>query len=170
MYKLLLALVLLSLLVPKNVAAQEHYEASASLKGDSTEATFDMRVTELKQYLESHNSPLAEYAEDFIKYSDQYGLDWRLVPAITGVESTFGKRIPYNSYNAYGWANGKYSFSSWEESIGHVSKTLAEKYIARGANTSSEIGRIYAPPSSTWSSKVEFFKNKIEPLPVEFAL
>lgn len=167
---LIVLLFIVWLLVPTNVAAQEHYGASASLKGDSNEVNYDMRVTELREYLESHNSPLAEYAEDFIKYSDQYDLDWRLVPAITGVESTFGKHIPYNSYNAYGWANGNYSFSSWEESIGHVSKTLAEKYIAKGANTSSEIGRIYAPPSSTWSSKVEYFKNKIEPLPVEFAL
>ena len=32
--------------------------------------------------------------EDFVTYADTNGLDYRLVPAITGVESTFGKLIP----------------------------------------------------------------------------
>ena len=122
----------------------------------------DPRVSVLEDYLKSHNSPLAPYASHFIERADFYGLqDWRLVPAITGVESTFGKAIPKNSYNAYGWANGAYSFNSWEESIDVVTKSLKTKYIDRGANTIEKIGRIYAPPSHTWAGKVHFFMDKI---------
>ena len=85
-----------------------------------------------------------------------------MVPAITGVESTFGKQIPTNSYNAYGWANGAYLFESWEQSIDHVSQVLKEKYVERGLDTPYKMGPVYAPPSKTWASKVVYFMNQIE--------
>ncbi len=131
---------------------------------------FDYRVFLLKNYLEKHNSPLAESSEDFIACADKYNIDWRFVPAISGVESTFGKRIPRNSFNAYGWANGNYYFKSWPDSIEIVSKTLREKYIDNGANSIDEIARIYAPPSSDWSWKVKWFMNEIDPMPLAFTL
>ena len=140
--------------------------------GDSyaKDTQFDYRVGKLEAYLESQKSPLADYAEEFIEYADTYDLDWRLVPAITGVESSFGKRIPANSYNAYGWANGEYRFSSWEDSIEHVSMTLKTKYIDKGAPSINKIGKRYAPPSSTWAGKVKYFMGKIDKYPVYFQL
>ena len=144
-------------------------EPSAQLKTDGS-GTDDYRIIILRTYLIKHNSPLAEHAEDFVAIADKYNIDWRLVPAISGVESTFGKRIPYNSYNAYGWANGAYKFKSCEDSIEIVSKTLRQKYIDKGAPSISKIARRYAPPSSTWAGKVKFFMEKIEPLPVTFTL
>lgn len=143
---------------------------SAQIKRDVEPSGLDYRVVILENYLESHNSPLSPYSAHFIETADKYGLDWRLVPAIAGVESTFGKRIPHNSYNAYGWANGAYQFNSWDESIEVVSKTLREKYVDRGATTVNEISRIYAPPSSTWAGNVKFFMRKIDPLPLTFTL
>jgi hypothetical protein len=144
-------------------------ESSAQLVG-RTKVESDYREEILRNYLEGHNSPLSEYSGVFISLADKYRLDWRLVPAITGVESTFGKRIPINSYNAYGWANGSYSFESWDESIEVVSKALRDNYIDRGAVSINDIARIYAPPSETWARNVKFFMNKIDPLPVSFSL
>ena len=125
----------------------------------------DYRVEKLNNFLEGQNSPLADYAEVMVEAADAYSLDWRLVPAITGVESSFGKRMPYNSYNAYGWNNGDFRFNSWSESIWHVSKTLKERYVNRGATTVWAISRIYAPPSTTWAGKVNYFMGKIESTP-----
>ena len=122
----------------------------------------DKRLTKLEKFLESYGSPLAEYAEVFIETADKYGLDWKLVPAITGVESTFGKQIPANSYNAYGWANGAFYFESWEQSIDIVSKALKEKYVDRGLDTPYKMGPVYAPPSKTWAYKVIYFMNKLD--------
>ncbi|MEK7166729.1 MAG: hypothetical protein AAB874_08025 [Patescibacteria group bacterium] len=134
--------------------------ASASVKFEITET--DPRVMQLTQFLESHQSPMATYAASFLKTADLYNLpDWRLVPAISGVESSFGKHIPYNSYNAYGWANGEYRFENWEQSIELVTKTLKEKYIDHGRDTVEEIAPVYAPPSTTWAGKVRFFMRKI---------
>lgn len=142
---------------------------SARVKRDKTGVDYDYRINLLKSYLKSHNSPLTKYSYNFINTADKYGLDWRLVPAISGVESTFGKNIPGDSYNAYGWANGAYYFESWEDSIEVVSKALREKYIDRGANTLPKIARRYAA-SPSWEWKVRYFMNKIDPIPLEFTL
>lgn len=122
----------------------------------------DKRVIKLEKFLETYDSPLAEYADKLVESADKYGLDWKLVPAITGVESTFGKQIPAGSYNAYGWANGAFYFQSWEQSIELVSKTLKEKYLERGLDTPYKMAPVYAPPSKTWAWKVIFFMNKID--------
>jgi hypothetical protein len=143
---------------------------SASIKIDVENSEFDYRVQNLKKFLGKYNSPLVSYADDFVAYADANGLDYRLVPAITGVESTFGKHIPVDSYNAYGWANGEYSFISWENSISHVSKTLKTSYIDKGAPTIAKIARRYAPPSTTWGKNVTFFMGKIDTLPLNFAI
>ena len=143
-------------------------ESSASLKINS--ARSDTRVETLENFLEKYDSPLAPYSQLFIQTADKYELDWRLIPAIAGVESTFGKRIPYKSFNAYGWANGEYRFSSWEESIEVVGQALRTKYEDKGAVSINQIARRYAPPSSTWASKVKFFMRKIDSYPLDFDL
>jgi hypothetical protein len=148
-------------------SAQEVADASATLKTATYEG-FDYRVEKLRTFLFKLDSPLAPYADNFVTDADNFGLDYRLVPSISGVESTFGKRIPSKSFNAYGWANGKYNFKSWPDSIKIVSSTLKYKYIDRGAPTISKIARRYAPPSSTWSGKVKFFIAKIDVLPLDF--
>jgi hypothetical protein len=172
--KILLTLIILTISIfnPRTSYGSTNVSvASASLKNTQSDQDLtDIRVTVLRNYLESKNSPLSGYASDFIKSADENGLDWRLVPSITGVESSFGKRMPYNSYNAYGWANGNYYFNSWEESIDHVNKTLKTKYVDRGRVSVHQIGRVYAPPSPTWPNKVLFFMNQIDPVPVEFDL
>lgn len=141
---------------------------SASFRSEPETESFDYRVENLRKFLQKYDSPLAAYAQDFVTYADDNGLDYRLVASISGVESTFGKRIPFNSYNAYGWANGKFSFNSWPESIGIVSETLKLKYIDKGAVSITQIARRYAPPSLTWGTKVKHFEGKIDTLPLTF--
>lgn len=123
----------------------------------------DFRVKKLHKFLLSVKSPLATYAPTFVQKADEYGVpDWKLVPAISGVESTFGKQMPLNSCNAYGWANGAYIFKSCEEGIDIVTKALKLKYIDRGLDTPQKISPVYAPPSTTWGWKVEYFMQQID--------
>ncbi|MEJ2347935.1 MAG: hypothetical protein P8Y17_01900 [Patescibacteria group bacterium] len=168
--KIILIVFLFIFISTADVSAAVPVAGSSAQLSRQEDIKADYREEILRNFLEGYGSPLAPYSKVFISLADEYDLDWRLVPAITGVESTFGKRIPSNSYNAYGWANGAYAFESWEESIEVVSRTLRERYIDKGADSVSEIARIYAPPSSTWAGKVKFFMKKINPFPLTFSL
>lgn len=126
----------------------------------------DDRVVKLQAYLRKFNSPLAPYAEEFIKQADTHSLDWKLVASIAGLESTFGKRIPYGSFNAWGWgiptgAQRGLGFKDWKDGIATVSEGLKQKYVDRGLKTPEQMGRIYAA-SPTWASRVSYFMNDIE--------
>jgi hypothetical protein len=138
--------------------------SSAQLQASASAKIDDVRVKILKAYLEQYSSPLSEFALDFIDASIKYDFDWKLVAAISGVESTFGKQIPYNSYNGWGWGvygNNVIYFSSWQEGIETVSKGLRENFIDKiGTDDVYAIGRTYAA-SPTWASRVEYFMEKI---------
>jgi len=156
---------ILFLLIGSSAYAEQNASgSSASLQSILSTKGEDSRVKILESFLNKYSSPLAAYAKDFIHNADFYGLDWRLVASISGVESTFGKQIPYNSYNGWGWGiygNNMIYFSSWEQGIETVSKGLRENYLDKwGATDVYEIGRIYATDPN-WAAKVDFFIQKI---------
>lgn len=128
----------------------------------------DTRADDLRAFLESYDSPLAPHAEHFVAVADEYSLDWRLLPAIAGAESTFGKRVPYKSYNPFGWGNGRIYFSSWEEGIEVVARTLYIKYSHSGQRNLDlhQLGDIYAE-SPRWPKSVDFFMQKLEQGPAK---
>ena len=119
----------------------------------------------LKKYLESYKSPLAERAQFLIDTADKYGLDWRLLPAIAGQESTFCRTIPENSHNCWGWAiHARYTkkFETWEGAIETVAKGLKEDYIDKGLITPEQIMTRYCPRSITerdgsWAIAINYF-------------
>ena len=126
----------------------------------------DYRVLKLENIFRKYNSPLYPYARIFVREADRNNLDWWLVASISGVESSFGKQIPYNSYNAYGWDNGTWKFSNWESSISIVSRVLAKSYIAKGAVTIEQIAPIYNPVTpAAWGIHVRYFQKVIENMP-----
>lgn len=167
----ILVLTFLFLSSQKALAADHNADSvvSAKLADASLSATYptkeDYRVAILKDYLTEKNSPLADYAKDFVENADKNGLDWKLVAAISGVESTFGQQIPSNSYNGWGW--GVYGdhvirFTSWDEAIAAISKGLKDNYVDKGAgNDVYAIGRSYAA-SPAWAGHVTYFLNNIQ--------
>ncbi|MBI2029382.1 glucosaminidase domain-containing protein [Candidatus Gottesmanbacteria bacterium] len=143
---------------------QKTYSDSAqiNLKVDYVDLEKARRIRVLENFLNKYNSPLAAYTSVFVDEAYSNNLDWRLVASIAGVESTFGKTIPANSYNGWGWNNGKYSFESWEDAISTISESLNVKYAQKwGAKDPYQIGKYYAA-SPTWASRVTYFMEKIE--------
>ena len=134
-------------------------------------SSVDPRIATLQNFLETKKSPLAPHAAVFIEAADRYRLDWRLLPAIAGQESSFGKMIPWDkqngehSFNAWGW--GIYgdlivSFSSWEEGIWKTAEGLRNGYIDQGLLTLEEFMRFYTPRSDgSWARGVSFFMEQI---------
>lgn len=147
------------------VFAQKSAGSSAVPVVDIPQQQEDVRVIILKKYLQSYNSPFTNYAPVFVREADKNNIDWRLLVAISGVESTFGQQIPNNSYNAWGWGiygNNMIRFSSWEEAITTISKELKQRYIdGWGAKDVYQIGKYYAA-SPTWAQRVDGFMEKID--------
>ena len=150
---------------PKVFAQELQAGSSAALLKPIAEKESDSRTKILREFLQQYDSPLAPFANDFVKIADKYELDWKLVAAISGLESTFGKQIPNNSFNGWGWGiygDNTINFSSWKEGIETVSEGLRTNYINKwGARNVWEIGKLYAS-SPTWAQRVNYFMNKID--------
>ena len=126
----------------------------------------DKRVAVLKAFLRHYDSPLYEHAELIVKLSDEYSLDYRLIPAISMQESTGCKFIPKNSYNCWGWGiygNTVTRFNSYPEAIQTVAKGLKTYYIDKGLTTPEQIMRKYTPNSTgSWAYGVNTFVDILE--------
>lgn len=151
------------LLLSKPVFAEKLMEDNTVLQTDIQAKKLDNKAKILAKYLAQFDSPLQYHAQDFIDAAEAYNLDWRLIPAIAGVESTFGKHIP-GGFNAWGW--GVYGtqaiyFSSWKEGIFTLAKGLREGYLNKGLTDPYAMNRIYAA-SPFWGSKVNYFMQDLE--------
>ncbi|MDO8618980.1 MAG: hypothetical protein Q7R49_03500 [Candidatus Daviesbacteria bacterium] len=142
---------------PLDVAMAEQKQATQSVTTVDARQ-LDTRAQILRDYLQRYDSPLQNHAQDFVDAADQYGLDWKLVASISGVESTFGKFIP-GGYNAWGWGvygNQALGFNSWKDGIYTVSKGLKEGYVDKGLTDPLAMNRVYAA-SPVWGSHVSYF-------------
>lgn len=160
---LLVTILLITSIVPHQIFAQATTSAtSAALVSDLNSDTQDVRVMALENTFKKHNSPLVPYAREYVKAADKYGVDWRLLPAISGLESSFALHYMPNSYNAYGWGGGHIYFDSWEDGIYTITKALRTNYMDKwGAANVWEIGPIYAE-SPTWAQRVDKLMNEIQ--------
>lgn len=129
----------------------------------------DPKARILAAYLARFNSPMQYHAQDFIDAANTYNLDWKLLPSIAGVESTFGKQIP-GGYNAWGW--GVYGdqaiyFNSWRDGMFTIAKGLRENYLNQGLTDPYSINRVYAA-SPHWGRNVTYFLNDLEKFADQF--
>lgn len=142
-----------------------------NVAGESARIAFDLKISQeyisdmkeyktkraIKSILQKYNSPMVSEVDNFYNACQKYSLDCYLLPAISGIESTFGSNIMTGSFNPFGWGRGVTPFNSWAEAIDTVGKGLREDYMDKwGATTVDEIGRIYCE-GNTWASKVTFF-------------
>lgn len=166
-FQIILIIIVMLFLSKGNAFAFEQAHGSSAMMTSSVviPKPYDNRAEILRSYLEQYDSPLAPYSQDFIDSADRYNLDWRLVASIAGLESSFGKHIPFNSYNGWGW--GVYGtnvirFNSWDEGIETISKGLRENYLKNNPISDPYlIGPSYAA-SPTWAVRVNFFMKKME--------
>jgi len=84
-------------------------------------AVADTRVGQLQVFFGSR--PLAPYAAALISAADAYGIDWRLMPVISILESSGG--LQSCGGNAWGYAACRVRFATFDEGIQIVAATLA---------------------------------------------
>lgn len=119
----------------------------------------------LEKFFEQYNSPLQSNAGTFVAVADKYDIDYRILPAISCMESTCGKVLIEGSYNPFGWGvygNQHIAFESYDHAIEAVGEGLNKNYFEKGYDTLAKIAPIYTPPNSyNWYNGVSFFKNEI---------
>ncbi len=126
----------------------------------------DGRVEKIRQFLQKYRSPLEPYAQDIINAAEEYGLDYRLVPAIAMQESNLCLKIPEESNNCWGFGiyGGKiHKFVDYKEGIYSVSKTLGIIYKDKGLVTPEQIMTRWTPSSNgSWAFSVNHFMDKLK--------
>lgn len=98
-------------------------------------------------YLEQKDSPLVGLGMEFWGRGRQYNVDPRLLVAIAGNETGFG-RILTSRYNPFNWFyRGMWDshFESWPEAIEAVARGIRRHYLDEGRTTVATLGAKYGP-------------------------
>ena len=98
---------------------------------------FDLREALLRKFFNTNHCPAEHFSQVFVKEADDFGLDWRLLPSLSFVESGGGKYAKGN--NLFGWANGKAAFESFSDAIHHVASVLALGKPYRGKDLEGKL-------------------------------
>jgi len=137
------------------------YISSNNIELSLIDNPFFYKKYAIKKVLERYNSPLFDSVDDFIKVCLDYQINCYFLPAIAGLESTFGHYILPNSFNPFGWGGGYIIFKNWADGIEKVGQGLKNNYLNRGLKTIEEIGTIYSE-NPTWAVRVRFFITQFE--------
>jgi hypothetical protein len=129
--------------------------------------TADARSEIIRQYLQKYDSPLLPHAELLVQVADKYDFDYRWMVAIAQQESNLCKKIPYESYNCWGW--GIYGdkvtrFESYQQAIVKIAPQF-KKIFLKGLHTEDphQVMETYTPPSQgSWANGVLQFFNELE--------
>ena len=117
----------------------------------------------LDAYLHSKGSPLTGTGNAHVASGQQYNIDPRLVVAIAGAESTFGKNgsCATQRHNAWGYGGGWpqcWNFNSWAEGIQQVSWQLRNYIDVHGLTNIHTIGQRWCGSGCTyWETNVRTF-------------
>ncbi len=159
-------IVLVILFTPKEAyASDETINSTEAISTVLPQITAqNAQINALQGYLTAQNSPLAPYAKSMVENANENNIDWRLVAAISGVESSFGLDLPTNSYNCWGfgiYADNVRYFASYSDGIETVSKSLRQDYLGQNQATNVYlIGSKYAADPN-WASRVETYMDAI---------
>jgi len=137
------------------------FAAAAAFPGiaQGQDPTTDSRLPALKNFFAKYRSPLAIHAGEFLKVSDRFGLDWRLMPSLVIIESG-GRNIRNN--NVFGWGNGASTFRSVVDSITIVADSLSNKLPYRGKSFEDKM-RVYNPRRRDYAGFVRNVMQQIAP-------
>jgi hypothetical protein len=120
----------------------------------------DPRTVRLSKFLTRLRCPVFYLSGEFVQAADENGLDWRLLPSISVIESGGGKA--YRNNNIFGWGNGDILFKSLQAGIHEVAFKLGRSPLYRNRNVEAKL-RIYNP-NEEYAANVMAVMNRISPV------
>ncbi len=103
--------------------------ASATGTADVRDEKPDPRITRLEAFFQSYHCPAPLHTEEYVRAADIYGLDYRLLPAVSIRETQCGK-TERRRHNHWGFHQD--NFPSIEAGIEFLAKRLTRHPLYRG--------------------------------------
>lgn len=141
------------------------YVDTSNQVSDLEALTIEAKANAIDAYFKDKNMPLLGYGKKMVEEAIKNDLDWRLLPAISVIETTGGKNLckrlgeDFNK-NPFGWGSCKIGFKTFDSAIETVARNLGGNnpktaHHYDGKNTLEIINK-YNPPSIVpdYASKV----------------
>lgn len=141
---LLVLLVLVCIIFSNKKITKPH--TLAFVNTPTIKPSADTRVASLNNFFETYKCPKPYYIDDYLKYADEYKVDYRLLPSISVQESSCGRHACGTNY--WGWqsCNG-ITFKSVTQGIEYVTQQLANNHYYAGKTNYQKL-RAYNPNPS----------------------
>jgi hypothetical protein len=104
--------------------------ACACTAGDDGVPQRDPRQIKLEAFFQTYDCPTPHHVDDYLRAADDHQIDYRLLPAISLVESTCGSFGRHN--NRWGWDSAQHGFASVSDGIEFIASQLAESPYYKG--------------------------------------
>ena len=118
----------------------------------------DPRLERLQQFFAERDCPLHDAAAEFLIAADENGLDWRLLPSLSIIESSGGK--DYTNNNIFGWDSCRENFDSVVAGIHFVADRLANSKRYKDKSLEEKL-RTYNPVPD-YASRVKAVMARLE--------
>ena len=149
-----------------NIEANGFLAFNQLISQKSENPSHEEKALAIDAYFRSHNMPLEGMGMNMVIEAEKNELDWRLLPAISVIESTGGKFACKNVTHSFmGWGSCKIDFESDEQAIEIVAKNLGGKNPNTDQHyadkTTEEILRKYNSVIPTYVKKIMGVMNEI---------
>ena len=121
----------------------------------------DPRLWRLQAFFRELDSPAYSLAEEFLVAADHHGLDWRLLPSISIVESGGGKA--YLNNNILGWDSCRVRFPTLATGIHTVARRLTTSNFYKNKSLPQKLA-VYNP-NPDYPSRVTSLMERLEESP-----
>ena len=132
--------------------------SSATLPPGMRRPAPDPRIARLERFFERYRCPSPRHVLDYLGAADGYGLDYRLMPALSIRETHCGIEDLRN--NHWGYHPGRQAFSSVEAGIDYVARQLAEGPVYRGKSLRDKL--FTYNPRTAYPGEVQQLMTEIE--------
>ena len=102
----------------------------------------DNRYGKLESFFQSFGCPAPHYVSEYLGAADSYAIDYRLLPAISVLESTCGVYQRLN--NRWGWDSARKGFSSFRAGLQYIARQLSEGHFYKDKSLEEKV-RMYNP-------------------------
>lgn len=119
----------------------------------------DPRVERLQRFFEHYNCPAPYHVAEYLRASDGYRLDYRLLPAISVRESLCGVSEQMAN-NFWGYHPDRQSFPSIEAGIDFVARQLAESPYYKGKTLAQKL--FAYNPRAAYPGEIQRIMRQIE--------